>query len=275
VFYLDPQLQSCFNSDTPLFDQLMALTGERFRNVEGRTTQRVVLGGQSYFIKQHRGVGFKEIFKNLLQFRLPVISAKNEWRALQKLQQLGVPVPAIAGFGERGLNPARRESFILMSELSPVVSLETLCADWKTSPPTFADKRTLLAKVAEIARTLHENGINHRDFYICHFLLEHCCHPERSEGSPSYLQQSIEQRKLFLIDLHRAQMRRCTPSRWLIKDLAGLYFSSLDAGLTLRDRFRFMKYYRNKPLRDILRGENKLWKKVKNRGDDLYRDHVA
>ncbi len=61
-------------------------------------------------------------------------------------------------------------------------------------------------------------------------------------------------------------MRTKTPERWVIKDLAGLYFSSLDAGLTHRDYFRFMKHYRNRRLRDILRHENEFWIKVKNVG---------
>ncbi len=253
--YLDESLKQYFNSEKPLFDQLMALDGECFRHLEGRKTARIRLGDKYYFIKQHRGVGYREIFKNLSQLRLPVVSARNEWLAIQKLQSLGIDVPHVAGYGERGINPATRESFILMEELAPVVSLETLCADWKNARPSFKLKQQLLTETAHIARTLHENGINHRDFYICHLLL-----------SPS--------QQLFLIDLHRAQIRKTVPERWKIKDLAGLYFSSKEAGLTQKDRLRFMKHYRKKPLRDILRHENDFWKKVKTRGDDLYRDHA-
>ena len=36
----------------------------------------------SNFIKLHYGVGWREIFKNLLLGRWPVLGAKNEWRAL-------------------------------------------------------------------------------------------------------------------------------------------------------------------------------------------------
>lgn len=260
MFYLDDSLTACFRSDAPLFDQLMALAGERFRDLEGRTTLRVELNGRSYFIKQHRGVGYREIFKNLLQLRWPVVSARNEWLAIKKLEKLGIAVPRIVGFGERGFNPATRESFILMEELKPVTSLEDYCADWRRTPPSFALKMRLISAAADIARTLHEHGINHRDFYICHLLLD--------QAQPALTA------KLYLIDLHRAQIRAKTPERWIIKDLAGLYFSSLDAGLTRRDYYRFMKHYRNRGLRDILRHENEFWIKVKKRGDDLYRDHA-
>ncbi|MST95428.1 MAG: hypothetical protein EXS33_09225 [Pedosphaera sp.] len=33
-------------------------------------------------------------------------------------------------------------------------------------------KRALLEKIAALARTLHEGGVNHRDFYLCHFLVK-------------------------------------------------------------------------------------------------------
>ena len=77
----------------------------------------------------------------------------------------------------------------------------------------------------------------------------------------------------YLIDLHRAQVRQIVPERWLIKDLAGLYFSSQDIGLTRRDLLRFMKEYRNKSLELILIQERNFWERVKKRGDKLYQRH--
>lgn len=255
MIYLEEQLKSLFDASKPLFDQLMGLVGECYRNLDGRKTQRIKLGDKYYFIKQHRGVGYGEIIKNLLQLRWPVVSARNEWQAIQALQAQGIAVPHVAGYGERGMNPASRESFILMEELAPVTSLEELTTDWQLKPPATTLKRRLIEQTAYIARTMHENGINHRDFYICHLLLG-------------------QSEQLFLIDLHRAEIRSTVPERWVIKDLAGLYFSSLDAGLSRNDLFRFMKHYRKKSLRDILRHENEFWMKVKTRGDDLYRDHT-
>ena len=236
----------------------MALRGECFRHEKGRLTQRVTLGDKTYFIKQHTGVGWMEIIKNILQFRLPVVSAKNEWQAIEKCQSLGVSVPVVAAYGQRGWNPARMQSFILMEELAPVISLEDLGKTWVKTPPSFAEKRQLIESVARIARILHHNGINHRDFYICHFLLESW-------------QGRFE--KLHLIDLHRAQIRCLTPRRWIIKDLSGLYFSSKDTGLTQRDLYRFMKAYSGKTLRETLIGKN-FWQKVRARGEQLYSNHT-
>jgi hypothetical protein len=106
--------------------------------------------------------------------------------------------------------------------------------------------------------------MNHRDFYICHFLLDvtHGCE-----------HLDINSLRLYLIDLHRAQIRRNTPERWIIKDLAALYFSSKDIGLTKHDLLYFVKIYTNKPLRELMKSEIKFWDKVKIRGS-TYRDHT-
>jgi hypothetical protein len=145
-------------------------------------------------------------------------------------------------------------------ELPKHISLEHFCQTWSQNPPSFTLKQKLIKQVAEIARVMHENGINHRDFYICHFLLD------LAFGTEADI-------KLYLIDLHRAQIRRSVPTRWRVKDLAGLYFSSKEIGLTKRDVLRFIKKYRNKSLREGFNRESNFWLKVKKRGDKLYRKH--
>lgn len=244
---------------------MMALRGECFRHQEGRLTQRILLGNQSYFIKQHKGVGWKEIFKNLFQLRLPILGAKNEKLAIEKLQSLGISVPKLAAFGQQGMNPAKLQSFILMEELAPTMSLEEVCRLWPTQSPSFSLKRKLIEEIAHIARTMHQAGVNHRDFYICHFLLD------TSPGLDNINEKNV---KLYLIDLHRAQIRHVTPERWVIKDLSGLYFSSMDVGLTQRDLFRFMKAYNLKSLREIKDSNQTFWQKVKARGERLYSYHT-
>ena len=64
--------------DQDAFDAVFALEGEVFRNIKNRKTFRIEVDGRGFFIKIHRGVGWREIFKNLLQFKLPVISAAGD-----------------------------------------------------------------------------------------------------------------------------------------------------------------------------------------------------
>lgn len=228
------------------FVAVEALEGEIFRELEARRTLRTEAAGRTYFVKIHRGVGWAEILKNLFTLRLPVLGADNEWQAIRRLAALGVDTLHAVAFGQRGSNPATRHSFIVTDDLTPTISLEDYCRDWIRTPPPVLFKRALIDRVAEMAGRMHRGGVNHRDFYICHFLLH-------LDPAPA-----ADHLKLSLIDLHRAQVREKTPRRWRNKDLASLYFSALNIGLTQRDFLRFLRGYFGKPLREILRNEAAL-----------------
>lgn len=228
------------------FEAVEQLQGQVYRELEGRRTLRTEVEGRGYFVKIHRGIGWGEIVKNLSTAKLPVLGARQEWRAIQRLHQVGVPTMTAVAYGERGSNPATQHSFIVTEELAPTVSLEDFSADWLQNPPEPELKRALIDEVARMTGTMHRAGVNHRDCYICHFLL----HTERPVRADDF--------RLSVIDLHRAQVRSETPRRWRDKDLAGLYFSALGIGLTRRDTLRFLKVYFQRPLREILRDEAQL-----------------
>ena len=59
-------------------------------------------------------------------------------------------------------------------------------------------------------------------------------------------------------------------NRWRNKDLAALYFSALDIGLTQRDKLRFLRGYFQQPLRQILRDEANLLKWLEGKASKLY-----
>ncbi len=208
-------------------------------------------------------MGWREVVKNLLQLRAPVVDAGNEWRAMNRLEALGIGTLEAVAFGRRGVNPARRESFVLTRERLEVETLEDLTRDWSVSPPPFELRLALIRGVAAITRRMHEDGINHRDLYLCHFWLD------ISGGEP--VRQPPQTLRFFLVDLHRAQIRHRVPRRWLIKDLASLYFSSLDAGLGARDVLRFLRHYFPGSLRYTLGRERRLLARVERRARALYR----
>jgi heptose I phosphotransferase len=246
-----------------IYTLLARLEGQVYRDKEGRRTFQFELGGKSYFAKVFTGIGWKALLSCLLKFRKPIVSAENEKQAIETLPRIGIATMQLAGYGKRGINPARMQSFIITEELKPTVSLEDYCRDWRRHPPSPQWKRALIKRVAQITRTLHTNGIIHRDLYLCHFLLKTCPVPEISDSQPP---------RLYLIDLHRAEQRRRIQKRWRIKDVAGLYFSSMDIGLTRRDRLRFIEAYSHKPWREALQDQGTFWKQVQRRGDAGYRE---
>lgn len=236
-----------------------SLDGEVFRAREGRRTLRFFMDGRSYFLKHHRGVGWGEVLKNLSQLRLPIVSALSEVRAIEAVTAAGLHTMTIAGYGERGLNPARIESFLITDDLADTMSLEDVGLLWQSEPPSPVFKRTLLANVSRVARVMHGAGINHRDFYLCHFLMDR-----------SRFQAGDGEAPLFLIDLHRAQLRRQVPWRWQVKDVSGLFYSAMDIGLTRRDLLRGMAIYMGKTWRKTLEEDLGFWLAVRKRAESLY-----
>ena len=247
--------------DRDPFDQAAEQDGEIFRAREGRRTLRFTGNGRSYFLKYHGGIGWKEILKNLTQGKLPVLGAMDEVTAIDAVRGAGLDTMTIAAYGSRGSNPATVESFIITDDLVGTLSLEDLGERWvkdpQAMPPVF--KRALIERVATIARTMHGAGINHRDFYLPHFLMRDSDAASNNADGP-----------LYLIDLHRSQVRRQVPRRWRIKDLGGLYFSTARFGMTRRDLLRFIRAYSGVPLRQAL-ADATTWAAARREAEKIYR----
>ncbi len=229
-------------ADRDVFAEAALIRGDEYRNREGRRTVRFsTQDGKFFFLKHHTGIGWKEIFKNLLQFKLPVTGAGNEYHAVCELTKGGVPTMTVAAFAQRGCNPAKIESFIITDELADMPSCEEYAK--LSAPVSIQEKHQLIRCLAFNTGKMHAMGINHRDCYLCHFLID----------------RSGSELKLRVIDLHRAQHRSKVPARYRIKDLAGLYFSSMGCKwLTDRDRKLFVLLYS----RFTGSCDRSLWEKV-------------
>lgn len=263
--YLNDELA---NRYTKPFDiqAIMKTKGEIIRQAPGRQTVLFEHENKRYYIKSHTGVGWKEILKNLSYLKKPVIGAQNEWHGIHHLDRINIKTMTPAGYGMVEGNPARKQSFIITEALEDTISLEDFCENWQHTPPSSSAeikfKRWLIDCIAKITRTMHQSGANHRDFYLIHFLLK--------RGYNDNGELTCDKSQLFIIDLHRMQIRRRTPYRWQVKDVAGLYFSSLDIKLTQRDLFRFMRTYQNKPLSETLIKDVKFWEDARKRGLRVY-----
>lgn len=256
ALFLREDLAAAWRGDDP-FERVAKLDGEIFRDVAVRRTLRFETAGRSYFAKLHFGVGWREILKNLLVLRRPVIDASNEYRACLLLPKFGVSTPAPAAYGVRGRSPATRQSFIVCDELTDHVSLSTLSQNWHHVPPEPAFKRRLIVATAELTRAMHRAGVVHRDYYLYHLLVDQ-----------KLLKSGVV--ALSLIDLHRAQLRRKIPLRWLVKDLGALLFWCLDLPISRRDRLRFVRVYEDRSLREALRDNGEFWQRVERRAIALH-----
>ena len=162
ALFLREDLAAAWRGREP-FAQAATQPGEVYRAREGRRTLRFEAAGRSYFLKYHGGIGWREIIKNLTQAKAPVLGAMSEVRAIRAVAAAGIDTLTIAGYGCRGANPARQESFLVTDELSNTTSLEELGEAWRLDPGPAPFKWALIRRVGEIARAMHSAGVNHRD----------------------------------------------------------------------------------------------------------------
>jgi heptose I phosphotransferase len=233
-------------------ERAWSMKGEVVRAVAGRETLRVDQGCGPFFLKRHRGVGWREIFKNWLVLKRPVIGARNEFEACRHLQRAGVRAPIVAAFGESDGSLAARSSFVMCDALGGFEDLERITERWLDEPPDPLSSRRLIHQVASFVRRLHAAGVVHRDLYLCHLLVN----PDSGE--------------MAVLDLHRALIFDELPERWRERDLAALLFSSLDLPVSRLSWLRFVRLYTNKPLNRVFEEEGTFWQRVYDRAVALY-----
>ncbi|MHC5119305.1 MAG: lipopolysaccharide core heptose(I) kinase RfaP [Planctomycetota bacterium] len=243
-------------------DDFLRIKVDLVRDFKNRKTGRFVIDGKGFYIKKHFACGWWAVLDELFHLRKPHIGAGHERTVLDRLHAIGIDTMTVAAFGQDGKSLTKQQSFLVTEALTNIKSMAKVCAEWPTNPPAAAFKKAVLRKITWIAKKLHDNGMNHRDFYLCHFLLDISSGPEKHE---------TQNPKLFLMDLHRAQQRRTVPFRWRVKDIGGLYFSAMDSGLTRNDLFRFMTLYTGKSLRQTLHEDRRFWKAVRRRAIWTYR----
>jgi heptose I phosphotransferase len=207
------------------FQSLMEYEGGQIAKnlLSQRVTTRFELpapagGSQGFYIKRHGPSPMKEYIKPLIRLRRPILGAENEWNAILRFHELGIPTMTPVAFGQSGTS-----SFLVTAAIENCIKL----SDWVESrfPESLADRpmqtsevpaetlaqsHALANRVANIARTMHQAGLHHQDFYLTHLLV-----PQRNLHS-----------QMYLIDLGRVRQRRRLRKHWIIKDLAQLHYSS-------------------------------------------------
>ena len=167
--------------------------------------------GRRYFFKCHLQAGSRGL-------------GIREWVWNGRFADLGIPVAKAVAAGE---------SFFISEEIQGAQSVEKIL-DMLGQKGGRACRVpwALLKETAQIVATMHAARIAHKDLYLGHFFWD------EATG------------RLSLIDLARAQRHSLFFSRWRVKDLASLLFSSSLLNVSLRDKIRFFHAYRKKrPLR--------------------------
>ncbi len=171
------------------FEDFWSLRARPFKRKRDREIRTFTLDGKTYYLKRY--------------FRLPrwgKSGAETEWEGAFKLLRAGfsVPLPVCLGI-ER--NFWRGRAFTLF-QAARGQRLEDL----------FRKELSLkiVSRLAETAGRFHARGYSHQDFYLCHFFWDE------------------KEQRLTIIDLQRLRWARSPKRRWIIKDLAELFYSARD-----------------------------------------------
>jgi hypothetical protein len=128
-----------------------------------------------------------------------------------------IPTAPLVGWGTSG-----GRSFVIFDDLTGYAPGDKLVERGTAF-------ETLLEPTADLAAVLHAAGLHHRDLYLCHFMA-----------------RLIGQRaEVKLIDT--ARVRRLsgliTRGRWIVKDLAQFWYSTLKLPVTEDQRSRWLERY--------------------------------
>lgn len=146
-----------------------------------------------------------------------VSPAQQEAQGIQALQQAQIPTISLVGWGR--LTDGR--SFLVTEDLADHQPADKLLENG------FEFDRIRIP-LAELAARLHNRGLHHRDLYLCHFLI--------NPNQPA---------DIHLIDAARVRplprwpMRR----RWIVKDLAQLWYSLSQSQVSQQQAIAFFQQY--------------------------------
>jgi hypothetical protein len=158
----------------------------------------------------------KAVRLHIKRYPRGVTFAQDEVNAIELLKTAGIPTVPLVGWG----NVADGRSFIITEDLTGYRDAEKLVA-------AGLPFESLLNSTADLATKLHKAGLHHRDLYMCHFFA--------NESDPADVR---------LIDI--ARVRRLSglfTHRWIVKDLAQFWYSTMSLDVTDAQRDRWLARY--------------------------------
>jgi len=143
-----------------------------------RTTRTVrispALGGAPvlfvslYFFPRWRDV-FRGLFRGTLLGRP---RALRQWRILGAMREAGIAAVETVAFGTRRVGLFLRAAFIITAEpAAGSVSLDRLALARRKDASAYAERRRLIQSLADAARSMHEAGFAHGDFFLRNIIL--------------------------------------------------------------------------------------------------------
>lgn len=178
--------------------------------------------------------------KRYFPSRGPTTAADADVQGHRLLESASIPTAPLVAYG----NLPDRRSFVVFDDLTGYTPADKLVERGTPFGP-------LIEPTADLAAQLHDAGLHHRDLYLCHFMA-------RVEG---------DRVDLKLIDTARVKrlpgflMR----GRWIAKDLAQFWYSTLKLPVTDAQRAAWIeRYARQRKLDGVESLRRRIERKVRS-----------
>ena len=195
------------------------------------------------FLKRYKNIPKSTQLKNWLGRGKRLSMMACDLGPAENLKKLGINTPKTVAFGEHWQGLFEKRSFVVTEKIPDSASLEKKLPD-----SFFSDRKNFIKSLAAFVRKFHNTDFRHRDLYLCHIFCD-------SRG------------QFTLIDLNRVFKPLFFSPKYLVKDLAQLYYSAPGKIFTKTDRLRFFLTYLQK---DKLSIKDKIViKKIKSKAKKM------
>lgn len=205
------------------------------------------------FLKRYDRPPISVQFRNWLMSRSRVSCGLISFKSASELAAVGINTPKSLFYGEQWGYFFERRSFIITEKIPNAESLERKLPDYFSETTTVEQlkmRRSFIVQLAGFVKKFHETGYCHRDLYLSHIFYS-------------------DNGDFYLIDLARAFKPIIQHRRFLIKDIAQVYYSAPAKYFSKTDRLRFYITYAG---RQKLTGKDKAFiRKVINRAKRMAR----
>jgi len=191
-------------------------------------------------LKRYKIRGFTEQLKYLV---LPS-KAREEWHMAHRALSKGIPTPVPLAMAERRKRRFLQDAFLITQAIVPSSPLIELIPK--------GGHEELLFRTARLLRGAHEAGLFHQDLHAGNILV------------------GMEEKELYLIDLHRSRFTRRVSKHGRLWNLAQ-FFYSLKAWLSPENKKAFLQQYDEEEdtfeggfeqgLREIARQEERIYRR--------------
>jgi hypothetical protein len=234
AFYVVEEYRQAFTElgltsidDVFKFDQGQDLFKKNIGNFRSRFRFQTEHPARTFFLKRYDHPPIKTQLTNWIDGRKRRSCCRMELEPIRELNDHQVCAPSPIAYGHLWGWLFEKKSFLITEEIADGDSLERRLPTYfysPSTPQTLCRRRNFVKHMAHFIRRFHDLGYRHRDLYFSHIFCD-------------------TKDKLYLIDLARAFRPIILQRRFLIKDLAQVFYSMSAQYFSRTDRLRFYLHY--------------------------------